>query len=179
MEGVHKLLRPYPDVPVVRRAVEAALASHVGPVAVVVDPGSAAVGAAVSDLQVTVLDNPDAPGGASTSIARAARWGFARSEALLLTLGDEPDVQPGVIAALFDSWQGHRPPATRVRYRDRPGHPVLITREFLDQHPLRGDTGFGRALAELREYDLSVDADAPADLDTEADYRAALARLAH
>lgn len=178
MPGAQKLLRPYPEAPIVRCAAEAALASAVGPVAVVVDPSSD-VAAALAGLPLTMLANHDAAAGASTSVRKAAEWAFGRSDALILTLGDEPDVDPAVISALFGHWRAHSPPATRVRYRDRPGHPVLITRRFLDRCRLEGDAGLGPALTGSGEHDLTLDADAPPDIDTETEYRAALARLAH
>lgn len=180
MESGHKLLLPFPEEPVVRVAARAALSSGLGAVAVVVDPREPAVAEALADLDVARLENPEAASGIASSIRRAGEWGLARAEALVLLLADEPGVDPAIVAALGRRWAALRPLAARVRYADRPGHPVVVTRAFLERaSPPGGDRGLGARLGPPSAADLAVEVEAPTDIDTRADYEAALARLAH
>lgn len=190
MRGEHKLLRPFPDVSVVRRATEAALASGLGQVAIVVPAASHPVAQEVEDLPVALLENARAASGLSTSVRVALGWAAARATALVLLLGDEPGVDPAVIRSLVAHWRRDPVPALRARYRDRPGHPVLVRLDAPADLPFdlpgaasggpagpHGDTGLRRVLPPEAWRDFPVPADAPVDIDTEADYRAALARL--
>lgn len=174
MAGGHKLLRPYPDEPVIRRSVRVALAASetVG----VVTGETTEVAEALSDLSVELLENARAAEGAATSVRVAAEWAFERARALILVLGDEPDLDPDTIDLVRDRWVETGSSAVRVRYTDRPGHPVLITPQFFSEFALSGDVGFRDALADL-SHEIRAAQPAPADLDTEADYQAALARL--
>ena len=177
MRGLHKLLRPLREEPVVRVSARSALQAQVGSVGVVTDPDRPEVAAAVSALRVAIIPNPAAARGISTSIRCAGRWAFDRAEALILVLADEPCLDPGLVRRLYTSWRARPRAAMRVRYRDRPGHPVLITRDFLDRANLRESGGLNEELKRLGAVDLDVDRDAPGDLDTEEEYQSALAEM--
>ena len=178
--GTNKLLLPYPEEPLILCSIRTALASDLGPVAVVLESATGRLARAIRSLPVLLIKNPDAAAGVSTSIRRAAEWAFEASNALLLLLGDEPDVDPDVLQAMAERWRVDQPAALRARYRDRPGHPSLITKQFLSATDgLIGDRGFACRFEVTREHDFFVDADAPADIDMEADYQAALARITH
>ena len=178
--GANKLLLPYPEEPLILCSIRTALASDLGPVAVVLESVAGRLAEAVRSFPVVLIKNPDAEDGVSTSIRRAAEWAFEANNALLLLLGDEPDVDPGVLQAMVGRWRVDQPAALRARYRDRPGHPSLITKKFLSEiDGLVGDRGLSRRFELARKHDFFVDADAPIDIDTEADYQAALARITH
>lgn len=180
MAGRHKLLRPFPERPIVRCAAEAAIASEVGPLGVVVPSAGDAVAAALEGLPLELIENPEAERGVSTSVRAAATWAFPRAAALILLLADEPQVSPRVIRGLAQRWRARETPALRSVYRDRPGHPVLVTPRFLEEAaPDEGDRGLGDRLETGRVEAFRVEQDAPTDIDTEAAYREALARLAH
>lgn len=67
----------------------------------------------------------------------------------------------------------------RTRYRDRPGHPVVLSRDvFPELEALEGDRGAGRWLERIagRVEEVRIDARAPVDVDTDDDYRRARGR---
>lgn len=180
MSDGNKLLLLFPDRPIVRCSVERALESGVAPVGVVVDSVDGSVAEALHDLPVELLANPDTRNGAATSVRRAATWALERNSALVLTLADEPTLDPSVVRTLVDHWTAHERPMLRARYQDRPGHPVLLSRTaLLEASGLEGDTGFGSRFQAEGADEVSIPGLAPIDIDDESDYQEALARLAH
>lgn len=174
-----KLLLPYGGAPMVRAPVVAALAAGFEEVGVVVGDRADAVAAALADLPVRRIDNPDFARGLSTSVERGLEWAARRADAALLLLGDEPEVDPDVIGRVRAEWRRRPAGVVRTRYADRAGHPVVAPVGLAGA--AKGDRGLGARLAsdgaEVRE--VQIDRPAPRDIDTPADYRAALARLPH
>ncbi|MGH7539771.1 MAG: nucleotidyltransferase family protein, partial [Gemmatimonadota bacterium] len=110
------------------------------------------------------------------------------ARAVVVLLADEPEVATGAIRRVVTAWgrtaagpgvEG-RSAIVRARYDDRPGHPVLIATDRLSRLASRR---VDRGLRDLFERgdpaprEVRVPGPAPADVDTEADYRALLARL--
>lgn len=87
--------------------------------------------------------------------------------AIVVTLGDQPQIAPQAIATLLLAL-GEPAPAARALYRGRPGHPVLIKRTlFPAVRTLRGDAGARGLLARGDVLQLEVGAcGSPADVDT-------------
>jgi molybdenum cofactor cytidylyltransferase len=79
---------------------------------------------------------------------RAGVAALAETEAVVVTLADQPLITPQVVAAVLDRSES-RAPAARATYDGRPGHPVVIKRElYADVLALEGDAG-ARDLLEL------------------------------
>lgn len=117
--------------------------------------------------------------GQGTSIAAGVKYLDSTShllgscDAVLFLLGDQPGISPAVIDDVIEEWeQGGR--IVMARYRDRPGHPVLFDRAYWHElSKLRGDEG-GRDVIDQHRADvvyIPVNAEAPMDVDTEADWR--------
>lgn len=175
MGGAPKLLLPFGDGPLIRRPVEAARAAGLNDIAVVAGRESQEISRALDDLPATVVLNPDFATGQGSSVAVALGWAAERSDGLAILLGDEPDIDPDVIRSAVDAWLGFPTAALRVRYADRPGHPVIVPLDSASPYRPVGDRGLMDLLP--RAVELAVDRPAPADIDTEDAYRAALARL--
>jgi len=173
-----KLLLPYRGEPLVRAPVTAALAAGFEEVGVVLGHEADGIAAVLADLPVRRIDNPRFAEGLSTSVALALDWAAGRAGAALLLLGDEPDVDPAVIRRLLEEWRARPTGACRTRYRDRAGHPVIVE---VGLGGAAGDRGLRDRLAPERPdvREVAVDGPAPADIDTPADYREAVARLPH
>ena len=89
-------------------------------------------------------------------------------DAVVVVLGDQPGITPGVIAAALDAFDPERDDAVRATYDGVPGHPVVLGRALLVRtDELAGDAGFRDLLAggRLRELEAAHLAD-PADIDT-------------
>lgn len=127
-------------------------------------------------MQVTV--NPAYASGQASSL----RCGLAALDedagAAVALLADQPTVTAAAVDAVVGAWHEGAGPVVRARYRDAPGHPVLLDRSVWPElATLEGDTGARPLLAAHPEWlaEVGVDGDAPPDVDTWADYRALVA----
>ena len=169
--GRNKQLVELDGRPLIRHVVDAAVVAGPAQVVVVVGHDADAIAAAIGDAPCQLVFNAVAEQGQGTSLAAGlGALGPTITRAVVL-LGDEPRVDPVVIACVATG----AGPIRRARYRDRPGHPVAFDRELWDRlQMLSGDEGARRLLRERPHQirDVVVDANAPLDLDTEADARA-------
>ncbi len=132
----HKLLADDDGMPVVRRAVAAAVDAAIGDVVVVT--GAVDLATALSGLGVDVVANPDWADGQASSL----RLGVAAADergasAVVVGLGDMPDV--GV-----EAWRtvaAAPGPLVTAAVGGRASPPVRIDRSLWDQLPSSGDEG--------------------------------------
>jgi molybdenum cofactor cytidylyltransferase len=170
-----KLVAKIDGRPIVRRVVEAALASRARPVIVVLGHARSAVEAALAGSPSTIAFNPDF----ETGIASSLRIGLAATPAdadgAVILLGDMPNVAPSLIDDLIGAFEA-RPNVRAVApiREGRRGNPVLIGRALFEQAmQLVGDEGARRLLVALDRgavidtasaADVSFDVDTPDDL---------------
>ena len=120
---------------------------------------------------VRAIGNPVAHQGMGTSIAAGVRALYGRVDAALICLGDQPGITATTIRALTSALLAPHLAAAPV-YRDGVrGHPVLFSSGLFDElTALQGDQG-GRAVLLGHPWAaVTVDAPAPADVDTPEDY---------
>lgn len=177
--GGGKLLAELDGRPLLEHAVGAMLAvPAIERVVVVLGAGATEI-AAAADLAGTeplVCERWEEGISASLRAGVGALAGDG-AEAVLVTLGDQPFVTPGAIAAIADQLDSPAP-AVRAVYEGRPGHPVLIKQElFGPVGELRGDAGARDLLAAagVREIECSRLGSAD-DVDTAEDLEAARRR---
>jgi len=169
--GSNKLLADVGGKPLVRRVVEAALASAADPVIVVTGNAGSNVRDALSDLAVQFAENADFTKGLSTSLRAGLSALPGNCNGALFLLGDMPDVSAVLIdklIAAFDPAEG-RAICVATRHGKR-GNPVLWSRRFFpDILALTGDIGAKHLMTEHDELVCEVEAedDAPlTDIDT-------------
>jgi len=180
MDGPHKLLLPFHGRPLIHLPVEAAIGAGLDPIGVVVGSEADAIRNSLADLPAVVIENPDFASGLSSSVASGVAWAAAHAEAVLIMLGDEPGVSADVIRRAVHVWGEINAPAARVRYADRPGHPVILRLPLGSTASTGGDRGLVSLFARgSGAHEIAVPQNAPIDVDTEGDYRQALARLPH
>jgi molybdenum cofactor cytidylyltransferase len=121
-----------------------------------------------------VVENRDFGEGCSSSIATAMAALDPRCDVLVLLLGDQPGVSADTIRALLE---GRGDAALAVcRYDDGRGHPIAFGREvFGELAALHGDKAVWKLLAGAGVVEVAVSGPVPPDVDTWADYEAALA----
>jgi molybdenum cofactor cytidylyltransferase len=144
----------------------------------VVGGGAEAIRDAVDLSGFDVVENRAFGEGCSSSIAAALPAVDARSDALVLMLGDQPGVTPSAVAELL-AGRGDAPLAACL-YEDGRGHPLAFARSvFGELAALHGDKGvwklMDRRAAEV--VDVPVAGRIPLDVDTWEDYRSVLAAL--
>ncbi len=169
--GANKLLAELEGAPLVRHATLAALASPARPVVVVVGNEAERVRAAIADLEVEIVHNPDFATGMASSL-RAGIAAVPEAAGALVCLGDMPRVRGAHLALLLDAFADAADDgAIIVPTCDRKrGNPVLWGRaRFAEIAALTGDVG-ARALIERHAASVHwVAVDDPAillDIDT-------------
>lgn len=134
---------------------------------------------ALEDIVDEIIVNNDFAAGQGTSIAAGVRYLDSTShllgscEAVIFLLADQPGIDPAIIDAVIDTWEegAH---IVMTQYRDHTAHPVLFDRTYWPElSRLAGEQG-GKAVIDRHREDVAkviVDANAPRDVDTEADWR--------
>jgi len=169
--GGNKLLTAVDGKPMVRHAVEAALASAAAPVVVVTGHRGKAVREALADLAVTFVDNPDYSKGLSASLKRGLSALPEDIDGAAVVLGDMPGVTGALIDRLIAAFDPSEERAICVAARGgRRGNPVLWARRFFpDMLAIEGDVGARHLMGQYGEMVCEVEAsdDAPlTDIDT-------------
>jgi molybdenum cofactor cytidylyltransferase len=174
--GQPKALLPMGDELLIRRVVRNLIESEsLSYILVVTGHQRDAIEAALCDLDVTFIHNPDYDaGGMLSSIQVGIRAVPAEADAALITLGDQPLVEPATIRAII-----MRSESTVVipSYQSKRGHPVLIARSHFEQVLALGpeQTLKNFMSQQTSAFELPVDDPAVvADIDTQEDYQHAL-----
>lgn len=177
--GRPKLLLDLDGRPVIRHAVEALAGAGVGELVVVVPPDSAALEAALSGLAVRFAVNPRPEAGQSGSVVAGIGALSPTAEAVIIALGDQPDVPRAVLVGLREAHRATGRPIVAPRYREGRGNPVLFAAAvFPELLRLIGDQGARGVIdadpdrVALVPFDLPM----PRDLDTPDDYESVRAR---
>jgi molybdenum cofactor cytidylyltransferase len=170
--GKAKLLLPLDGKPLVRWSVEG-LAPHVDVIIVVTPPDDRALRNALDGLDVRFVTNPHPEAGQGTSIAAGARALPGGTDAVVITLGDQPRLPTGLVPSLLDAfWREGKPIAAPV-YRGTQGTPVVFAASVFEElRTLDGDAG-ARAIVRrdpARVTRVELDVDMPPDVDTPEDY---------
>ncbi|HVZ70003.1 MAG TPA: molybdopterin-binding/glycosyltransferase family 2 protein [Rhizomicrobium sp.] len=179
--GENKLLVEISGQPLIRRTVEAVLASHASPVIVVTGRDADRVGAALSGLDVRLVKNDDFAKGLSTSLKSGVSSVPADSDGALIVLGDMPSVTPELLDTLIAAFNPAEGRAICVAaHAGKRGNPVLWARRFFPEiMAIEGDVGAKHIIAANDELVCEVESstDAPLiDIDTKEDLAAFTAR---
>jgi len=170
-----KLVAPFHGEPLVRAAVNAALAAKLS-VVVVTGHARPAVEAALAGLEITMAHNSDFATGLASSLKTGVAALPATASGALVLLGDMPRVSPHVLARLASAFAA-RPDALAVIpvFAGQRGNPVLLARALFDEVAgLHGDEGARRLLKgadaarvvemEFDDEAVALDVDTPEDL---------------
>jgi len=158
MGGPNKLLAEIAGKPLVRIAVEQALASRAWPVIVVTGHQREHVEAALANLPVRFVQNPNYAQGLGTSLRAGIEAVPAEADGAIVCLGDMPQVDAGLIDRLIDAFDPEKGALVVVpTIEGMRGNPVLWSRRFFpDLMAIEGDVGarhligrYGEAVVEV------------------------------
>jgi molybdenum cofactor cytidylyltransferase len=178
-----KLVAKLDGKPIVRRVVEAALATKARPVVVITGYARESVGAAVVGLEVSFAFNPKFASGLASSLSVGLSAMPRDVVGALVLLGDMPWIEPRLVDALIDTFLAHEDALAAVpSHEGRRGNPVLLGRGLFEAAMrLTGDEGARRLIgalgaSELVEVEASdtgvmFDIDTPDDLATARRFR--------
>ena len=169
--GSQKLVAVFDGAPVVCHGANALRAAADDLIFVVGNEGDA-VRRALRDVSAHLVENPDWSLGLSTSIKRGVEAVSDSCEAIVLALGDQPQLSAAVARAVIQRFRETAKPIVSASYRGVRAHPVLFARSYFERlRGLRGDAG-ARLLIERSGADVSyveIDAASPPDIDTPED----------
>jgi molybdenum cofactor cytidylyltransferase len=158
MGVANKLLADVDSVPMVRRVVDAALASAARPVVVVTGNEQGKVQAALRGCRVTFTHNPNFVEGMSTSLRAGLTALPGTIAGALVCLGDMPLVTPAVLdrlIAAFNPDEGRS--ICMPTWNGKRGNPVLWDRRFFgEMADLAGDVGAKHLIGEHAELVAEV-----------------------
>jgi molybdenum cofactor cytidylyltransferase len=177
--GRPKQLLPYRGATLLDHVLDTARACRFDQLLCVIGGEARAVRDGVNLDGVLVVENAQFGEGCSSSIAAALPAVDDRAGVLVLLLGDQPGVAPAAVAALL-AGRGEAPLAA-CAYDDGRGHPLAFGRSaFGDLAALHGDKGVWKLLDRRAAdvVDVPVGGTVPRDIDTWADYEAAIASVA-
>ena len=168
--GANKLTAEWQGTPIIRRTVEAALASHATGVHVVTGHDADAVRADLAGLDCTIVHNPNYSEGLSTSL-RAGLKTVPGYDGAIVLLGDMPEIAPALIDRMVAAFSPDDGRAIVVATRGgKRGNPVLWARRFFaDMEQITGDTGAKHLIGENEDVVAEVEAETDAvltDIDT-------------
>lgn len=158
MGGPNKLLAEIGGRPLVRIAVEEALASRARPVIVVTGHQRERVEAVLAGLPVKFVHNPQFADGLGTSLKTGISALPAEADGAIVCLGDMPQVDAGLINRLIDAFDPDKGVLVVVPTIDgKRGNPVVWSRRFFPNlMAVEGDVGaryligrHGEAVAEV------------------------------
>ncbi|HEU0058784.1 MAG TPA: nucleotidyltransferase family protein [Hyphomicrobiaceae bacterium] len=171
MGNDNKLLCEVAGKPLLRHAVESALASAARPVLVVTGHQRLEVEAALAGLAVTVVANPAYASGLASSLKAGIGALPRQIGGALVMLGDMPLVRPAQLDCLIAAFLAAAGRAIIVpTHRGQRGNPVLWPAAcFAEMLALKGDAGARQLFAAHGEEIREVPLDAAAileDIDT-------------
>ncbi len=178
MRGRDKLLEPVAGMPVLRRVVEAALASRADRVLVVLPPDAPARRRALAGSAAEIVVAQDAAEGMAASLGAGMRALGEATDAVVILLADMPETEAAGIDRLIAAFdpEERREICRAVAEDGTPGHPVLFGRRFFEALAgLSGDRGARDVVTASPEFiaDVAMAGRAPlVDLDTPEDWAA-------
>lgn len=177
MQGRDKLMETVNGVPLLRRQVQAALASDC-PVMVCLPPEPGPRSKAVDGLKVTTLPVRDAAEGLGATLRTAAFFAarHAPDRAMMILLPDVPGIGPFDIKSVITAFEaaGEDTPTRATDPTGRPGTPLIVPARLIPAFTqLAGDDGGKSVLKEEQVQLVPVsDRRATHDLDTPEDWAA-------
>ena len=174
MPGRSKLSRAWGDTTVLGAVIRSAREADLAPLFVA---SSDATPDAESNPAVTTVRVLKPEDGKAESLSAGLR--AMPPGTVIVLLGDEPGIRAADIGALVAAWDETAADMARIRYTDRPGHPVLFGPQArAHAENLRGDVPIWETLCQegLTGVEVSVDAPAPIDVDSPAELRRARRR---
>ncbi len=187
MPGMTKLLQPWGKGVVIDAVVETARRADLAPIYVIVGADAPQLEQQLEGSGVIPVSHEEWRQGRFSTLGtglKAARRSQETHAAVIL-LGDEPGASAETVRSVVEKWRESGAELVRARYRDRPGHPVLVAREAwaraidLSSKPEGSQSNWDRLSAlGLEAREVTVDALAPIDVDDPAALARARSRSA-
>ncbi len=172
--GQPKQLLPFGPTTLLGAVVaHAAAATALDQVVVVIGGAAAEVRQRIDFGSATVVENPEFSDGCASSYRTGIAALDPRAEAVVVLLGDQPEVEADVIDMVVGEWRRYQARIVLTSYRGREGHPLVFARELFDTLvALRGDKAAWKIVDRHRDWvhPVEVDRAHPRDINTWSEY---------
>lgn len=132
--GKPKLLLPWGETTIIGQIVSALQSGGALPVTVVVGAEKQAIETALAGSDARIIVNPDYE---RSEMLRSLKIGLESQpdavEAILVTLGDQPEIEPGVVRAVIRVYHERREPLIIPSFQKHRGHPWLLDRRLWEE----------------------------------------------
>jgi molybdenum cofactor cytidylyltransferase len=147
--GKIKQLLPLGPQPMLWHVAQAACRSQLDEVLLITGSAAEPIAAAVNDLPLRIIHNPDWQQGQSSSLRAGLLSLQPATEVVMFLLADQPLVTPELIDALIGEWRSSDKTIVCPCYEAKRGNPVLfdLATWRTDLEQLDGDQGARRILA--------------------------------
>jgi molybdenum cofactor cytidylyltransferase len=175
--GRPKQLLEWQEKPLLLHSLESLINSSADEIILVLGHEADRIRAALPALPIKIVINRDYQQGMASSLRQGLLAMDPSSEAFLVLLADQPGIGPEIVNTIIRTFRQADPKRGIVRpvYRGRPGHPVLIGAQYLQEAlQLHGDVGARRILMNHPGdiLEIAVDQDAVLkDIDTPEEYQ--------
>ncbi len=178
--GQPKQLLPLAGRPLLQHVLDAAAASRLDEIVLVLGHAADAVRAAIRlPAHARIVVNERHADGQGTSLACGLAAIGPDAVAAAVLLGDQPAITPALVDAVVEALLSGADAAVRPVWRDgtgavHPGHPVVLARALWPEIArLSGDRGAWALFDAHPEWlrELPMAGDPPSDIDDPADYR--------
>lgn len=171
--GTPKQLLAYRGGTILGHSLAAAEGSRLDPVVLVLGAAALEVEASLNPTRALIVQNLHYHEGNLSSL-RVGVEAAGDVDAVVVLLGDMPEVGSDVIDAVAGAWLEDPKPLAVTEYRDGAGHPLVLGASTLARlDDLRPPKALWRLLDAAPAGDVlrvSVDRDRPVDVDTPEDY---------
>lgn len=173
--GTQKLTKEVDGVPLVRRAVRAALGAGLHRVFLVTGRAAGEVeraAGAPGDPRLTVVRNPRPEEGMGSSLRLGLGAARAGADAVMIFLADMPGVDASLASSVLDAYTRSAARVAAPLSGDRTGHPVILRSDLFDAiDGLTGESGARSIIDDNldRSATISPDPASQHDVDTPED----------
>jgi molybdenum cofactor cytidylyltransferase len=172
--GRPKLLLTHQGVPLLRRAVDAAVQGGCDEVIVVLGADRDRYLPLLSGSPARAVENPQYREGMSSSIRTGVEAASDDVQAAVIMLADQPFIDAGVLRRLIETYRSSGMKIVACRYGGVHGVPTVFDRAlFLELLLLEGDAGARQVMATYPRHvtTIEIPAEAARDIDTVDDAR--------
>lgn len=177
--GRPKQLLPYRGTTLLAWSVAQAEACRaLDDVVVVLGEAAEEIRASLSLDRARLVLAPPTEAGCAASYRAALEVAGPETGALVILLGEQPEVPPQVVEAVVQAWRAGAGPVVLASYQGRRGHPLLFDRVLFPQlQALHGDKAAWRLVDAHPDWvhEVPFDRPYPRGVNTWEDYQALLA----
>jgi molybdenum cofactor cytidylyltransferase len=170
MGGHNKLLAQFDGEPLIRRSARTLVEAGLSDAVVVLGHQAAEIRAAIEEIDIRQVENPDFASGIASSLKAGIRALPQGVDGALIVLADMPEVSAEEIRKLTRAFQAREGKAVvRATASGKRGNPVILPRAlFGEVETLQGDTGARHIVenSQLEIVDVELGEAARVDVDT-------------